>query len=130
MNNKNYWTPSVSSLDKVYKRGYNEKGIPQKSKSIFNSDAFASSALDYLYSNNNRDKTRSFLKNNGFPSAEDREYNKKYYGVQEENKRMLDLFKKKTNRILNPRIPDDTDRAFLSGFLGKEEEENNYKIKY
>ena len=36
---------------------------------------------------------------------------------------------KKTGGILNPKLPDDTDRAFLSGFLGKDEEENNYKKK-
>ncbi len=92
-------------------------------------DTLAKSALDFLYSKNNRDKAKDFLANNGLPSFEDREYNKKHYGMQEENKRMLDLLKEKTTGILNPKLPDDTDRAFLSGFLGKEEEENNYKKK-
>ena len=131
-NKKNYWTSSVdalSALDKTNKRSYNEQRTPRINKSIFNDDTFAKSALDYLYSNSNRDKTQDFLKNNGLPSFEDRKYNKKYYGEQEESKHILDLFKEKTNGILNPKFPNDTDRAFLSGFLGKEEEENNYKKK-
>ncbi len=72
-------------------------------------------------------KTESFLENNGFPTAEERQYNKEAYGVAEENKQMLDLFKNKTNSILNPKLPDDTDRAFLSGLMGEEEEKLDYK---
>ena len=34
--------------------------------------------------------------------------------------------KEKTRNILNPQLPDDTDRAFLKGLLGKSEEEENY----
>jgi len=132
MKNKNYLASSadtLSPLDKTYKKGYNERDILRKNKSIFNNDVLASSALDYLYSNNNRNKTKNFLENNGLPSFEDLEYNKKYYSAQEERKRILDLFKQKTNGILNPKLPDVTDRAFLSGLLGNEEEEHNYRKK-
>ena len=72
-------------------------------------------------------KHRIFLKTTDFRLPKEREYNKKYYGVQGESKRILDLFKEKAKGILNPDLLDDTDRAFLSGLLGKEEEENNYK---
>ena len=99
---------------------------PKKTKSIFDNDAFANAALNYLYSSGNRDKAQLFLKNNGFPSAEELEYNRNYYGAAEEDKRILDLFKEKTRNILNPQLPDDTDRAFLKGLLGKSEEEENY----
>ena len=78
---------------------------PKKTKSIFDIDPLAQAALDYLYSKNNRDKTKNFLSNNGLPSFEDREYNKNYYGDQEERKRILDLFREKTNSILNPHLP-------------------------
>jgi len=101
MKNKNYLASSadtLSPLDKTYKKGYNERDILRKNKSIFNNDVLASSALDYLYSNNNRNKTKNFLENNGLPSFEDREYNKKYYSAQEENKRILDLFKEKNKQ--------------------------------
>ncbi len=148
MNNKNYWektryipkTSFDSYLAKDKKKDYNQNSVVnnpttysaftksyQKNKNAFDNDAVANSALDYLYSSNNRGKTQSFLENNGFPSYEDREYNKEYYGVQEENNRMRDLLKTKTNSILNPKLPDKTDRLFLSGFLGDEEEEQNYQ---
>ncbi len=144
MNNKNYWektryipkTSFDSYLAKDKKKEYNQNNPTtystftqsyQKNKNAFDNDAVANSALDYLYSSNNRGKTQSFLENNGFPTAEDREYNKEYYGVQEENNRMQDLLKFKTNSILNPKLPDKNDRLFLSGFLGDEEEERNYQ---
>ena len=128
MNNKNY-LDTIYPLDKTYKKGYNGSSSLRKNKSIFDNDPIAQAALDYLYSKTNRDKTKNFLANNGLPSFEDREYNKKYYGEQEESRRILDLFKEKTNGILNSNLPDDTDRAFLSGLLGKDEEENNYRKK-
>lgn len=137
MSNKNYWettryTPKTSFdsyLAKAKKREYNQNNIVNKQNmySAFDNDAISSSALDYLYSSNNRGKTQSFLENNGFPSYEDREYNKEFYGVQEENNRMRDLLKSKTSSILNPKLPDENDRLFLSGFLGDEEEERNYQ---
>ena len=99
----------------------------QTAKTVFDNDAFLNSALDFLYLDKNQGKTRSFLENNDFPSIEDRKYDKEYYGVKEENKRLLDLFKTKTNNIINPKLPDKTDRLFLSGFLGDEEEERNYQ---
>ena len=128
MNNKNY-LDTIYPLDKTYKKGYNGSSSLRKNKSIFDNDPIAQAALDYLYSKTNRDKTKNFLANNGLPSFEDREYNKKYYGEQEESRRILDLFREKTNGILNSNLPDDTDRAFLSGLLGKDEEENNYRKK-
>lgn len=76
----------VIQLDKNYKKDYSEIKTPNKS--VFD-DETANSALDYLYSNDNRNKIQSFLQNNGFPSAEEREYNKELYGMQEEQKTKL-----------------------------------------
>ncbi len=93
----------------------------------FDDEAVASSALDYLYSDNNTDKTQSFLKNNGFPSSQERELNKELYGVQQERNNMRNLLKSKTNSILNPNIPNDTDREFLKGLMGDKEGEQDYQ---
>ncbi len=122
MTNENYLLNSfdtVFPLDKSYKKNYN--GINTVQKNVFD-DTFANSALDYLYSNENLGKTQSFLENNGFPSVEERRYNKEAYGAADEHKQMLDLFKNKSNSVLNPKLSDDTDRAFLSGLMGEEEE--------
>ncbi len=122
MSNENYWLTSFDTtfpLDKNSKKSYN--GINTVQKNVFD-NAFANSALDYLYSNDNLGKTQSFLENNGFPSIEERQYNKQSYGAADENRQMLDLFQSKSNSILNPKLSDDTDRAFLSGLMGEEEE--------
>ncbi len=122
MSNENYWLTSFDTtlpLDKNSKKSYN--GINTVQKNVFD-DTFANSALDYLYSNDNLGKTQSFLESNGFPSIEERQYNKQSYGAADENRQMLDLFKNKSNSILNPKLSDDTDRAFLSGLMGEEEE--------
>ena len=127
MKTKNYWTSypdTLFPLDKTYKRRYNNSSIPQKSKSSFANYAAAEPASGHLYADNTRDKTRS-----GFSSVENREYNRERYGVPEESKQTLDLFSKKTTGVLNPKLPDDADRAFLSGFMGKEAEENYYRKK-
>ena len=124
MINENYWTNSLNTifpLDTTSKKGYNGINTMQKNKNVFD-DTFASSALDYLYSNENLGKTQNFLENNGFPSIEEREYNKEAYGIADERKQMLDLFQSKSNIILNPKPSNDTDRAFLSGLMGDEEE--------
>ena len=52
-----YTTGAFNSVDKANKKGYNESNKQDKIKSIFDSDAFAKSALDYLYSDANRGKT-------------------------------------------------------------------------
>jgi len=122
MSNENYWLTSFDTtlpLDKNSKKRYNEINTMQKN--VFD-DTFANSALDYLYSNDNLGKTQSFLESNGFPSIEERQYNKQSYGAADENRQMLDLFQSKSNSILNPKLSDDTDRAFLSGLMGEEEE--------
>ena len=99
----------------------------QETINVFDDDALANSALDYLYSNDNKSKTQSFLKNNGFPSVGDRQFNKELYGVQTEQKQMRDLLKNKTNGILNPNLPNATDRAFLRGLMGEKEGERDYQ---
>ena len=107
MINENYWTNSLNTifpLDTTSKKGYNGINTMQKNKNIFD-DTFANSALDYLYSNDNLGKTQNFLENNGFPSIEERQYNKESYGAALEQKQMLDLFKNKSNSILNPSSP-------------------------
>ena len=124
MSNENYWTNSFDAmfpLDTTSKKGYNGINTIQKNKNVFD-DTFTSSALDYLYSNDNLGKTQSFLESNGFPSIEERQYNKQSYGAADENRQMLDLFQSKSNSVLNPTISNDTDRAFLSGLMGDEEE--------
>ena len=122
MTNENYLLNSfdtVFPLDKSYKKNYN--GINTVQKNVFD-DTFANSALDYLYSNENLGKTQNFLESNGFLSIEERQYNKEAYGAADENRQMLDLFQSKSNSVLNPAISNDTDRAFLSGLMGDEEE--------
>ncbi len=122
MSNENYWLTSFDTtlpLDKNSKKRYNEINTVQKN--VFD-DTFANSALDYLYSNENLGKTQNFLESNGFPSIEERQYNKEAYGAADERNQMLDLFKSKSNSVLNPAISNDTDRAFLSGLMGDEEE--------
>lgn len=129
MINENYWTNSFDAmfpLDKTSKKVYNGINTLQKNKNVFD-DTFVSSALDYLYSNDNLGKTQSFLENNGLPSAEERQYNRETYGAADERKMVLDLFNSKSNSILNPKLPDDTDRAFLSGLMGEEEEKLDYQ---
>ena len=124
MSNENYWTNSLNTifpLDTTSKKGYNGINTIQKNKNVFD-DTFTSSALDYLYSNDNLGKTQNFLESNGFPSIEERQYNKQSYGAADENRQMLDLFQSKSNSVLNPTISNDTDRAFLSGLMGDEEE--------
>lgn len=117
----------MCEFDKTYKKDYNKGGIVQKNQNVFEDDETANTAINYLYSNDNLDKTQDFLKNNGFPSAEERQYNKDNYGEQEENEQMLDLFKNKSDSVFNPKLPDDTDRAFLKGLMGEEEEERDYQ---
>ncbi len=111
-------------LDKNYKKDY--IGIKTANKSIID-DETANSALDYLYSDNNRNKTQSFLQNNGFPSAQEREYNKELYGEEEEQTHMQDLLKSKVNSILKPTLPDDNDRAFFKGIMGDDDGERDYQ---
>ncbi len=127
MYNNNLTKTTELTLDKTPKKWYNQNSIVQANPNVFDNDEIANSALDYLYSNDNQNKTQSFLKNNGFPSAQEREYNKELYGVQEEQKNMQNLLKNKTNSILNPTLPNDTDRAFLKGLMGDEEEERDYQ---
>ncbi len=117
---------TIFPLDKTFKKDYNGINTLQKNKNVFD-DTFASSALDYLYSNDNLGKTQSFLENNGFPSAEERQYNREAYGAADERKLVLDLLNSKSNSILNPQLPNDTDRAFLSGLMGEEEEKLDYQ---
>jgi len=76
---------TVFPLDKSYKKNYNGINTPKNNKNVFD-DTFANSALDYLYSNDNLGKTQSFLENNGFPSIEERQYNKESYGAADENR--------------------------------------------
>ncbi len=96
----------------------------QKPKEVTKTDA--EKMVDFIYSEENLPKTEDFLFNNGFPSREDREYNKEFFGEQEEKKQTVDLFKAKTNSILNPSLPNKEDRMFLKGFMGDEEEERDY----
>jgi|GEM_PF-3583760 len=130
MNTIKNWTKSpdaIHSLDKYLKKAYNKSNPSKTTATAFDDDAFANSALDYLHSNGNRNKTQSFLKNNGFPSAGERQFNKELYGVQTEQKQMRDLLKNKTTGILNPNLPNDTDRAFLKGLMGEKEGERDYQ---
>lgn len=127
--NENYWTNLLNTiflLDTTSKKGYNGINQLPNNKNVFD-NASANSALDYFYSNDNLGKTESFLENNGFPSAEERQYNKEAYGVADERNMVLDLLNSKSNSILNPKLPDDTDRAFLSGLMGEEEEKLDYQ---
>ncbi len=82
---------------------------------------------DYLYAKESQPKTQKFLFNNGFPSYEDREYDKEFYGEKEEKRRFDAHFGSRLSDILNPKLPDKEERLFLSGFWGDEEEERQYQ---
>ncbi len=125
--NRRNATDTEFPIDKALKKDYNERGILPKNENAFNDDALANFALDYLYADANKSKTLDFLKNNGFPSAQDRRLNKALYGEQEERNHMLGMLKDKTNSILNPKLPNETDRAFLRGLMGEKEGEQDYQ---
>ncbi len=90
-----------SLLDKIRKKEYTKLKEKPTHTSIFDDDAVADSAVDYLYSKDNQSKTQSFLKNSGFPSLQDRAFNKQLYGISEEQRQLRDMLKSKTNSILN-----------------------------
>lgn len=120
-------TDTEFPIDKMAPKGYNKRSILQRNKNAFDDEVTANSALDYLYADNNRSKTQGFLKNNGFPTVGDRQFNQEFYGVEEERKHMRDLLKSKTNSILHPQLPNENDRAFLHGLMGDKEGEQNYQ---
>ena len=64
-----------SLLDKKQRKEYTGHRGLQARKSVFDDDAVADSAVDYLYSKDNQNKTQSFLKNSGFPTLQDRAFN-------------------------------------------------------
>ncbi len=130
MNMKSNWADAYENifpLDKKDKKDYTKSTIMRIKLNAFNNDATADSALDYLYNKGNQSKTQSFLQNNGFPSAGERQFYKELYGVQAEQKQMRDLLRNKTDSILNTKLPNETDRAFLTGLMGEKAGEQDYQ---
>ena len=114
-------------LDKASKKRYTESVRTQLNLSAFDDDEVAGSAVDYLYAPGNQSKTQSFLKNNGFPSAQEREFGKELLGVQQERKNLMDEFKSKVKTPVNTEHYGESDRAFMQGLLGDEEGEREYQ---
>lgn len=129
MYHKNYWTESTNTaltLDKNLRKEYNERNKLRKNVGVFDNDADADSALDYLYAPSNQSKTQGFLKSNGFPSARDRVTNQRLYGVQEEQNRTRGLLRRTTADILKPDITE-VGRGFLQGIYGDAKGESEYQ---
>ncbi len=101
MYQKNNWETTLS-LDKKRKKDYTESSQVRMQLSAFDDDADADSAIDYLYAPSNQSQTQSFLKNNGFPTAQDRATNQRLYGVSEEQNRTRGLLRRTAADILKP----------------------------
>ena len=71
-------------LDKKRKKDYTESNQVRLQLGAFDDDAVADAAVNYLYDKGSQRKTQGFLQNNGFPSAQDRAFNKQLYSAHEE----------------------------------------------
>ncbi len=118
---------STFPLDKESKKRYTESTQMKLNLAVFDDDEVAGSAVDYLYAPGNQSKTQTFLKNNGFPSAQEREFGKELLGVQQERKNLMDEFKSKVKTPVNTEHYGESDRAFMQGLLGDEEGEREYQ---
>ncbi len=101
---------------------------PNDKKEVI-SDSDSSRMIDYLYAKENLEKNEKFLARNNYPTPDERDLNKQYYGDEEEKAHLTKRFKTQTNNALNPKLPYATDRAFLSGLWGDEKEQAEYDLK-
>ncbi len=127
-----------STIDKHSQTEYNQKK-KNNLNSIANSlapvangaatitDSDSEKMVNFLYSEESLGKNMDFLKRNDYPSPVDRKLNQQYYGKANEFKNLANRLKTQTENIINPKLPDATDRAFLSGLMGDEREDQEYQ---